>query len=65
MTHHCDGAVCISGYVVGFKSLGPVIDVFAKGGVVNWKSKITDGSSKLFDRDGTDLAYGSALPFIP
>ena len=51
----------ISGYVVGFKSLGPVVDLFAKGGAVNWKSKITDGSAKLFNRDGTDLAYGGGV----
>lgn len=51
----------ISGYAVGFASVGPVIDLFAKGGVVNWKSKITSSGSKLFDRDGTDLAYGGGI----
>jgi len=51
----------LSGYAVGFASVGPVVDLFAKGGLVNWKSKITSGSSKLFSRDGTDLAYGAGV----
>jgi hypothetical protein len=51
----------VSGYAVGFASVGPVVDLFAKGGVVNWKSKITSGSSKLFNRDGTDVAYGGGV----
>lgn len=51
----------VSGYAVGFASVGPVVDLFAKGGLVNWKSKITSGSAKLFNRDGTDLAYGGGI----
>ena len=51
----------ISGSVAGFASLGPVVDVFAKGGLVNWKSKITASKSELFSRDGTDLVYGGGL----
>ena len=51
----------ISGYAVAFASLGPVVDLFAKGGVVNWKSKITAGSAELLSRDGTDVAYGGGL----
>ena len=51
----------VSGYAVGFASVGPVVDLFAKGGLVNWKSKITSGGSKLFNRDGTDLAYGGGI----
>lgn len=54
-------ATGISGYAVGFASVGPLVDLFAKGGLVNWKSKITSGSSELFDRDGTDVAYGGGL----
>lgn len=51
----------ISGYAVGFASVGPIADLFAKGGLVNWKSKITSGSAKLFNRDGTDVAYGGGI----
>lgn len=51
----------VSGYAVGFASVGPVVDLFAKGGLVNWKSKITSGGAKLFNRDGTDLAYGGGV----
>lgn len=47
----------ITGFAVGFLSLGPV-DAFAKAGVVSWDSEI--GS---FDNDGTDLAYGVGVQF--
>jgi hypothetical protein len=51
----------VSVYAVGFVSVLPMVDLFAKGGVVNWKSKITSGSSELFSEDGTDPAYGAGL----
>ena len=47
----------ITGYAVGFLSLGPV-DLFAKGGVVSWDTKIDDA-----DLDGEDLAYGGGVQF--
>jgi Outer membrane protein beta-barrel domain len=47
----------IAGYAVGFVGLGPV-DVFAKGGVLSWDTKI-DRS----DLDGTDFAYGVGVQF--
>ena len=53
----------ISGFAVGFLSLGPV-DLFAKGGVVSWDSEIS--SPQLpgsLEDDGTDLAYGAGLQF--
>jgi Outer membrane protein beta-barrel domain len=50
----------LSGYAVGFLSLGPV-DVFAKAGAVSWDTKIgVEGLSKT-DLDGTDLAYGAGV----
>ncbi len=54
-------ATGVSGYAVGFVSVAPLVELFAKGGLVNWKSKITSGSNKLLDRDGTDLAYGGGI----
>jgi Outer membrane protein beta-barrel domain len=48
----------ISAFAVGFLTLGPV-DVFAKGGLISWDSKITGGPSN----DGTDLAYGLGAQF--
>jgi opacity protein-like surface antigen len=46
-----------SGFAVGFLTLGPV-DVFAKGGLVSWESKVRN-----IDRDSTDFAYGVGLQF--
>ncbi len=51
----------VSGSAVLIATIIPSIEVFAKAGVVNWKSKITSGTSKLFDRDGTDPVYGGGL----
>lgn len=51
----------ISGSVLGLTSLGPVIDVFAKGGVMNWKAKINSSKSQLLSRDGTNLVYGGGV----
>ena len=48
----------ISAFAVGFLALGPV-DVFAKGGLISWDSKI----SGSFDDDGTDFAYGVGAQF--
>jgi Outer membrane protein beta-barrel domain len=47
----------ITGYAVGFLSLGPA-DLFAKAGVVSWDTKVNE-----FDLDGTDLAYGVGVQF--
>jgi Outer membrane protein beta-barrel domain len=47
----------ISAFVVGFLPIGPV-DLFAKGGLISWDSKVTG-----FDEDGTDLAYGVGAQF--
>ena len=47
----------ISAFAVGFLAVGPV-DLFAKGGLITWDSKITG-----FDEDGTDLAYGVGAQF--
>lgn len=54
-------STALSGYAVGFASVGPVVDLFAKAGLVNWKSKITSGRNELLSRDGTDPAYGAGL----
>lgn len=48
----------ISAFAVGFLPIGP-IDLFAKGGLVSWDSKI----SGSFDDDGADLAYGAGVQF--
>ncbi len=47
----------ISAFGVGFLAVGPV-DLFAKGGLISWDSKVTG-----FDEDGTDLAYGVGAQF--
>ncbi|MGE0115623.1 MAG: outer membrane beta-barrel protein [Steroidobacteraceae bacterium] len=54
-------STALSGYAVGFASMGPLVDLFAKAGLVNWKSRITAGSRELLSRDGTDLAYGAGV----
>ena len=51
----------LSGSAVLFASMGPTFELFAKGGVVNWKSKITDGATKLGNLDGTNPVYGGGL----
>lgn len=47
----------ISAFAVGFLPVGPV-DLFAKGGLISWDSKIAG-----FGEDGTDLAYGAGVQF--
>jgi hypothetical protein len=49
----------ISAFAVGFLPIGPV-DLFAKGGLISWDSKI---SGDFDDDDGTDLAYGVGAQF--
>jgi hypothetical protein len=49
----------ISAFAVGFLPIGPV-DLFAKGGIISWDSKI---SGDFDDDDGTDLAYGVGAQF--
>jgi hypothetical protein len=49
----------ISAFAVGFLPVGPV-DLFAKGGLISWDSKI---SGSFDDDDGTDLAYGVGAQF--
>lgn len=53
----------LSAFVVGFLPVGPV-DLFAKGGLVKSDSTVKlRGVGKLFDSDGTDLAYGVGAQF--
>lgn len=47
----------VSAFAVGLVKAGPV-DLFAKGGAINWRAKITSDASAYKKRDGTDLAYG-------
>jgi hypothetical protein len=49
----------ISAFAVGFLPVGPV-DLFAKGGLISWDSKI---SGSFDDDDGADLAYGVGAQF--
>ena len=49
----------ISAFAVGFLPIGPV-DLFAKGGLISWDSKI---SGDFDDDDGADLAYGVGAQF--
>ena len=51
----------ISISALAIKNVMPMLDVFAKGGLVNWKAKISDNTTKLFDRDGTNPVYGGGL----
>lgn len=50
----------VSAFMVGYKDLGPV-DLFAKVGAIDWKSKITSNGVRVSSHDGTDLAYGVGL----
>ena len=50
----------LSGSAVLFARMGPTFEVFAKGGVVNWKSKISEGS-QVFKQKGNDPVYGGGL----
>jgi len=47
----------ISAFAVGFLPVGPV-DLFLKGGLINWDSKLAG-----FDENGTDFAYGVGAQF--
>lgn len=50
-------------FVVGFLPLGPV-DVFAKGGLINSDTSVVRTSGgKVFEQDGTELAYGVGAQF--
>jgi len=49
----------ISAFAVGFLAVGP-IDLFAKGGLISWDSKLARSG---FDEDGTDFAYGVGAQF--
>ena len=51
----------ISISALAIKNVMPMLDVFAKGGLVNWKAKINDDTKKLFDRNGTNPVYGGGL----
>lgn len=53
----------ISAFAIGFLALGPV-DLFAKGGAINWDSKVNVGDLGVSaSDDGTDLAYGVGAQF--
>lgn len=52
----------VSGFVVGFAALGPV-DLFAKGGVINWDSDLHSAGDLARKSDGTDLAWGVGAQF--
>lgn len=47
----------VSAFAVGYKEVGPV-DLFAKAGLIDWKSRITSDGVRVDKHDGTDLAYG-------
>ena len=50
-------------FLVGFLPLGPV-DVFAKGGLINSDTSVVRKSGgKVFEQDGTELAYGVGAQF--
>lgn len=53
----------VSAFVVGFLPVGPV-DLFAKGGLINWDSEVkVRGGGRLFSDDGNDFAYGVGVQF--
>ena len=53
----------ISAFVMGMATLGP-IDLFAKGGLINFDSSVAlRGFGSLRNDDGTDMAYGVGLQF--
>ncbi len=49
----------LDGFVLGFLPL-PIVDIYGKVGLVNWK---TDSSSPSFSlsRNGSDIAYGAGV----
>lgn len=53
----------ISAFVVGFLAVGPV-DLYGKAGLISWNtSAAVERGPRLFDEDGTDLAYGAGVQF--
>lgn len=50
-------ATGIDAFAVGFLPL-PLVDLFAKVGVVSWDSSISIGGVEVADESGEDLAYG-------
>lgn len=53
----------VSGYVIGFMPIGPV-DVFAKGGLINFDSSVRrDNLGEIFADDGNEFAYGVGVQF--
>jgi hypothetical protein len=53
----------ISAFAVGFLAVGPV-DLFAKAGLINSDTSVVlKGAGRVFEQDGTDLAYGVGAQF--
>lgn len=52
----------VSGFAVGFASIGPV-DVFAKAGVLNWNADLRSVGNLVKETDGTDFAWGIGAQF--
>jgi hypothetical protein len=52
----------ISAFAVLFLPVGPV-DLFAKGGLVNYDASIDGGGGTLASDDGTEFAYGVGAAF--
>lgn len=52
----------ISGSVLAIKNVMPMLDVFAKGGLVNWRAQINSNIlGQLDKRNGTNPVYGGGL----
>jgi len=49
-------------FAVGFVPVGPV-DLFAKGGLINYDSEVKLNGSRVFSDDGNELAYGVGVQF--
>lgn len=52
----------ISVFAVGFVPVGPV-DLFAKGGLINYDSDLKFNGGRVFSDDGNELAYGVGVQF--
>lgn len=50
-------ATGIDAFVVGFIAL-PVVDIFAKAGMISWDASVSVDGTELADDSGEDLAYG-------
>jgi hypothetical protein len=52
----------VTAFVLGALAVGPV-DLFVKGGLINWNTTVSTRGVNLSKDSGTDLAYGAGAQF--